>query len=87
MLDANTIISVREEEHAGGERYLVAGSIDVDRGEETREAKVKLYGGSAPPGAIGRLADFLATGEYVPPVEPTKGGVPKVAAAATAGCW
>lgn len=79
LLDAERAIAVREEEPSGGERYLVAALVDVRAGEETREARVRMHAGGFAPGSIDRLADFLATGEAEPPVQPLLGEVEKPA--------
>ncbi|MHB8872237.1 MAG: PEGA domain-containing protein [Myxococcaceae bacterium] len=75
LLDVSSIVAAREEEPAGGERYLVATAVDGASGEETREARVKIYAGGVSPGAIDRLADFLTTGEATPPIEALRGKV------------
>lgn len=84
LLGVQQILAVREEEPTNGERYLVASVVDVATGEEAREARVKIYAGGFQPGALARLADFLATGEAEPPVQPLRGEItrePEVAVA------
>ncbi len=69
------LVSVRSEEPSPGERYLVVSAVDARTGEETREARVKVYPAGLPPGTIDRLADFLATGTAAPPIEALRGQV------------
>ncbi|MBI3183732.1 MAG: PEGA domain-containing protein [Myxococcales bacterium] len=75
LLGVDALVAVRQEEPSEGERYLVVSTVEVRSGEEAREAKVKLYAAGLPPGSVERLADFVATGEAVPPVEATRGQV------------
>ncbi len=77
-LGVKQLIAVREEEPAPGERYLVASAVDGTTGEEVREARVKMYGSGFAPGAVERLAEFLATGTAEPPVQPIIDGKPVV---------
>ncbi len=74
LLGVTTVVALREDEPATGERYLVVSSIDATTGQEVREAKVKLTtAGGSPHGAMGMLAEFIITGEHAFPVEPTRG--------------
>lgn len=75
VVGARTVVAVREDQPASGERYLVAQSVDAALGQETREAKVKMVGGGVPFAAMERLADFIATGDAAPPVEALRGAV------------
>ncbi len=74
VLGVQLLIAVREEEPAPGERYLVASAVDASTGEEMREGRVRMYGTGLAPGAIERLAEFLATGTAAPPVQPIVNG-------------
>ena len=74
LLGVKTLVAVRGDEPAPSEKYLVATAIDVESGQEAREAKVKLGDSGAAPGAMDKLADFIATGDVAPPLEATRGG-------------
>ncbi|MBS2027082.1 MAG: PEGA domain-containing protein [Deltaproteobacteria bacterium] len=74
VLGVKTLVAVRGDEPAPSERYLVATAIDVESGQEAREAKVKLSEAGASPEAMDKLAAFIATGDVAPPLEATRGG-------------
>lgn len=73
VLGTRTVVAVSHDDHGTGERYLVATTVDSTTGQETREARVKLYPAGPPAGAFEKLADFLATGDVAPPLEAVRG--------------
>lgn len=77
IFEVDELVGVRIEEPSKGERFLVATSVDVRNGQETREGKLKLDGGTATPASYMRLAEFLFTGEAEPPVQVSLGGTMK----------
>jgi hypothetical protein len=62
-LHASQIIAVRSE-RLGGEDYVAAALIEVPKGREVREGRVRREGGKLP--QLTRLAQFVLTGEGSP---------------------
>lgn len=79
LVGTRNVVSISHEELEEGERYLVALALDSVTGQVTREAKAKLYPSGPAAGAFDHLADFLATGDATPPIEPVQGAVAKMA--------
>lgn len=84
-LTADQVVTVRFEK-LGEEEYLAAALLEVGRGREVREGRVRLERGALPP--LARLAQFVLTGEgnlESPPAPPPAARVepapPPVAAA------
>jgi hypothetical protein len=72
ILGVRSIVTVREEEPAPGEQYLVATLIDSVTGKDSREARVKVApGGVSQNEVMEKLAEWVATGDARPPVEDT----------------
>lgn len=69
LIGAETVVGVREEELAPNERFVVATMIDARTGQEAREGRIKVPPHGVPDASsYARLAEFLSTGEVVPPV-------------------
>ncbi len=66
-LGVGQIIAVRME-HLGGEDYVAAALIEIAKGREVREGRVRREGGRLPP--LRRLAQFVLTGEGTPQPSP-----------------
>jgi len=66
-LGADQIVAVRLE-RLGGEDYIAAALVEVAKGREVREGRIRREGGRLPP--LRRLGQFVLTGEGSP--EPEK---------------
>lgn len=78
-LGADRLVTVRLE-RLGSEDYVTAALVEVARGRETREGRVRRDGGRFP--NLARLAQFVLTGEGSP--EPAPGAAPEPAPSADA---
>ncbi len=71
VLGVRSIVTLREEEPAPDEQYLVATMVDSTTGKDLREARAKLVPGSKSHNeVVEKLAEWVATGDATPPVEP-----------------
>jgi hypothetical protein len=71
VLGVRSIVTLREEEPAPGEQYLVATLVDSTTGKDLREARVKsVHGSKSHNEIVEKLAEWVATGDATPPVEP-----------------
>ncbi|HEY3449286.1 MAG TPA: hypothetical protein VGK67_23220 [Myxococcales bacterium] len=80
-LGAGRVVAVRLEK-LGGEDYVAAALVEVARGRETREGRVRRDSGRVP--NLGRLAQFVLTGEGSPDPEPEPEPAKETAQEATA---
>ncbi len=67
LLEADSVVALREEEVTKGDRYLVASLLEGSK--DSREARIKLPAGGASNADIEKLAAFIASGNATPPVE------------------
>lgn len=76
-LGVGQIVTVRTE-RLGGEDYVAAALVEIAKGREVREGRVRRDGGRLPP--LRRLAQFVLTGEGTPQPSPDE-SVPATALA------
>jgi hypothetical protein len=68
-LGVRSLITLREEERADGEKYMVASFLDSSTGVDGREARLKISTSGVSQGEMEKLAEWIATGAALAPVE------------------